>query len=302
MIKKIFINFILMLSMFSFSSIVFAWWAIDFWAASSATNEIKTASVWAKTWTFEEQITKTSTNVLKTLKIVVWAVLVVYIIYAWVMMIWAMWAEDELKKSKNSIWYAIVWLLFLNIPWALYQALSWKATTDDITSGLWEKTTIYNRNIFMNSSAFWDVLWGIVSFLQVSIVALAVFIFVYQWIKLITAWWQDEVIKEAKNKILYSLMWLLFLWVIEAWRVTVFTSNFDAGKDIFTRLSNLALFFAGPIAIFFICLAGYYYITAAWEDEKIKKAKSIVFNTVIATLILLWMYTFLLDIKEFVTP
>jgi len=43
-------------------------------------------------------------------------------------------------------------------------------------------------------------------------------------------------------------------------------------------------------------LAAYYYITANGEEEKVKKAKNIIVNTVFATLILLAAYTFLLDL------
>jgi hypothetical protein len=74
---------------------------------------------------------------------------------------------------------------------------------------------------------------------------------------------------------------------MEAWKQFAFTGSIEQGKDIFQSLANMALYFAGPIAIFFLSLAGYYFITAAGDEEKIKKAKSIVINTVLATLILL---------------
>jgi hypothetical protein len=67
-------------------------------------------------------------------------------------------------------------------------------------------------------------------------------------------------------------------------------------------MSNLALFFAWPIAIFFLTLAWYYYITSNGDEERVKKAKAIVINTVIATLILLASYTFLLDLQSISIP
>jgi hypothetical protein len=85
---------------------------------------------------------------------------------------------------------------------------------------------------------------------------------------------------------------------MEVWRNFVFIWDFKwTWQDVFSKLANLALFFAGPIAIFFLSLAWYYYITSGWEEEKIKKAKSIIINTGLATLLLLWIYTFLLDLK-----
>jgi hypothetical protein len=110
--------------------------------------------------------------------------------------------------------------------------------------------------------------------------------------------WEDKNISEAKNKILWSLAWLIFIWIMEVWRNIIFIWDFKwAGQDMFSKLANLALFFAWPIAIFFISLAWYYYITAGGEEEKVKKAKNIIINTALSTLILLWMYTFLLDLR-----
>lgn len=299
MIKKFLIGVSFFLVTF-FAMPVYAG-SVDFSQASPATTIIRQNAIAGKSWTMEEQLNKTSFNILKTLKVAIGALLVIYLVYSWVMMIMAMGEkEDDIKSAKNNIWYAAVGLLFINIPGTLYEALTGKRTGDDITSALGDQKTIYERNIFMNSQAFGDALGMIVSFLQVAVVVFAVFIFILQWIKLINSKWDEDVAKEAKSKILYSLMGLVFLGIMEVWRSVVFTSNMTKGKELFQNLANLALFFAGPVAIFFLALAWYYYITSAGDDDKIKKAKSIVFNTVIATLLLLGMYTFLLDLKNFI--
>lgn len=79
----------------------------------------------------------------------------------------------------------------------------------------------------------------------------------------------------------------------------VYAGDIGRGQGIFAQLSNLALFFAGPTAIFFLLLGGYYYITSAGEEEKAKKGKSIVINTFIAVIILLASYAFLKDLGDF---
>jgi hypothetical protein len=43
-------------------------------------------------------------------------------------------------------------------------------------------------------------------------------------------------------------------------------------------------------------MAAYYYINSNGEEERIKKAKNIVLNTTIATVVLLASYAFLLDL------
>lgn len=272
---------------------------INFWNASKATNEIKKVSIANKTWNIQNQITNTTYNVFMTLKIIIWWLLVIYLVYAWTMMIMSMWDdENSLSESKRSIWYAIVGLLFINIPWTLYNSFSNKRTTDDVTSNFWDSLTIYQRNIFMNSDIFWSTLWNLITFLQIFIVAVAIFMIVYAWIQMIIASWEEDKIKSAKDKILWSIAWLLFIWIMEVWRNVVFKWDFKwQWQELFATLANLALFFAWPIAIFFLSLAWYYYITSWWDEEKVKKAKNIVLNTLIAVLILIWTYTLLIDLK-----
>ncbi len=285
-------------SVISLSSLSFAG-NIDFKNAWDATEKIKDVSINEKTWSMENQIQSTTMNIFKTLKIIIWGLLVIYLVYAWVQMILSMWDnEQQLSEAKRSVRYAIIWLLFINIPWLLYNSFSNKRTTDDVTSTVWDGVTIYQRNIFMNSEVFWSTLWNILTFLQISIVAIAIFMIVFAGIKIIMASWDEDKVTESKNKILWSIAWLVFIWVMEVWRNVVFKWDFKwQGQELFSTLANLALFFAGPIAIFFLSLAWYYYITAWGDEDKVKKAKSIVFNTLIATLILLGIYTFLLDLK-----
>ena len=108
--------------------------------------------------------------------------------------------------------------------------------------------------------------------------------------------WNEEDIKEAKNKIIWSVVWLIFIWFIESWQAFVYWWEIKDWANLFKTLEELALFFAWPIAIFFLTLAWYYYITSNGDEEKIKKAKSIVINTVIATVILLASHSFLKDL------
>lgn len=297
--KKILLIIFILLSLF-IQDKLYATNIVDFSKWWNAISEIKGVSIKEKSGDIEKQITDTWNNVLKTFKIVIWRLLVVYLIYAWVMMILSMWEDEEkLSSSKRSIRYAIVALIFINIPWFLYSSLSGKNTTDDVSSEMWSIGTVYDRNIFMNSQVFWEVIWSILTFMEIAIVALAVIVLIYNWIKLIFAHWDEEVATEVKNKIFYSILWLIFIWVMEVWRNVMFTWDIAwQWQDAFAQIANLALLFARPVAVFFLTLAWYYYITAAWDEEKVTKAKSIVLNTLIATLILIWIYTLLLDIKS----
>lgn len=293
--KKILIKFLIWFSLL-LSIWVVHWWAINL--SNDWTDKIKKVSIdntpsWFESWV--ENIWK---SLLRTFKVVIWWLLVIYLVYAWVLMIISMWDDEKkLSSAKNAIWYSLVWLLFVNIPWTLYNAFSWKETADSVTWSFWNEKTIYDRNIFINTDVFWSVLWTILSFLQIIVVALAVFVFVLQWIKIMKARWEQEDVQEAKNKIIYALGALVFIWIMVIWKNIAFFWDISAWRNLFTTLANLALYFAWPTAIFFLSLAWYYYIT--WKEDNVKKAKTIVVNTMLATLILLWMYTFLLELWTF---
>ncbi len=140
---------------------------------------------------------------------------------------------------------------------------------------------------------------NIISALQVLIFAIALYVAIMAGIKIMNSRWRDEKITEAKWKILYSLFALIFVWFMEAWKQ--FAIRWDIWllswkEGIFGKAVDISLLFAGPIAMIFLTLAAYYYITANWEEEKTKKAKSIIVNTLIAIVLLLVMVTFLNDI------
>lgn len=87
--------------------------------------------------------------------------------------------------------------------------------------------------------------------------------------------------------------------MIQAWVSIAYSGNLPKGQTVFAQLANLALFFAGPTAIFFLTLGAWYLITSGGDEERVKKGKSIVLNTFIAVIILLASYTFLKDLSDF---
>jgi hypothetical protein len=92
-------------------------------------------------------------------------------------------------------------------------------------------------------------------FLEVMIFIAAVFMLTIAGISLLTSRGREEKMKEAKNKIVYTILALIFVGIIEAWKSLAFGGVIDDGVSLFGSLANLALFFAAPVAIFFLSLA-----------------------------------------------
>lgn len=299
--KKIFTLVIFVLAIL-FANYAFAWvidmpgWA---WVTKLQWVSMSAQNTWAD---FTENVNNIWTNMLRTFKLIISALMVVFLVYVWMQMIMAMWKDDELlSKAKRQLRYVLVAFLFINIPGTIYDSLhrQW-AVNLDVTNrtGLSSWTDTSNvSNIFINPFNFgYTVNDSIIGFIKVTIFAIAIFMFVFEWVKIMTARWRDDKLKEAKSKLLYVVLALVFVWIIDVWKTVAFSGSLSDWKWLFDNIANLALFFAGPVAISFLILAGYYYVSAGWNEEKVKKAKSIVINTIIATLILLASYTFLLDL------
>jgi len=241
-------------------------------------------------------------KILSILKLIVWWLLFIFIVYAGAQMIWSMWEnEEDLSKAKRQLWYAIAWLLFINIPWTIYQSFH-KPSYSTVWNPTWQsgfENSSWEWNLFFDFVNFGYTFWDqVVWFLEVMIMAIAIVIIIYEALKLITSRWREERVTEARNKIVYSSLALIFVWMIAAWKHFAFSWVVSEATSIFGSLADVALFFAWPTAFFFLTLAWYYYLTSAWDEEKIKKAKSIIINTIFAVIILLAAYSFLLDLAD----
>jgi len=273
------------------------------WFDIPGQTEIEKSSIKdiSASWNIVTDINTLWFSILSLVKLTLQWILVIFIVYVWAQMIWSMWDDDTLSKWKRQLRYSVVALLFVNIPWSLYSAFHqtdhWRIwnriNNGDFTSNGSDSNMFFD--VFNFGYTFWD---QVVGFLEVMILAIAIVMIIYEGLKLITSRWREEKITEAKNKITYSILALVFVWIIEAWKSFAFSFEVSQATNIFSNLADLALFFAAPVAFFFLTLAWYYYITSAWDEEKVKKAKSIVINTILATLILLAAYTFLLDLAN----
>lgn len=266
-------------------------------------DKIKETSIKIESsWNIVNDVNDIWLRIMKIIKLVFEWVLIIYIVYIWIEMIMSMWTDDtSLSKAKTSIRYSILALVFINIPSALYSAFRqdnyWTIDSKIWYSSWFATPWSSTNNVLINVFNFWETLnWDIIWFIEIWLSAITIFLIIIYWIKIILSNWKEEELTKAVTKITWSVWWLIFIWFIEAWKKFVFNWKISDWANLFSTFSNLALFFAWPVAISFLTIAAYYYITSNWNEDKVKKAKSIVVNTVIATVILLASYTFLLDL------
>ena len=237
---------------------------------------------------------------LSAIKVVVSGFALIYLVIVWVYMIIFSENEERVKTQRMQLSYALVGFLFLNIPGVVYQIFFW-----DIVGRSSGKDVIWTGD----SILFWDeaALTGLNGIIPMMLGFLEIFIF---WVAILTFTWglfrlvmsggDEEQQKTAKNRIIYGSLGLVFLGFVKFWGSIIAQGDFQwEFATVGNKLLWLALYFAVPIAIFFIVIGAYYYITSAWDEERIKKWKTILINTFIASLILLASYSFFSDIVSF---
>lgn len=247
-------------------------------------------------------------NLLTSAKMILNGLAVIYLVYVGVMMIFAYGDEGELSKQKKQLMFTLVAFLFVNIPGKIYNIFTaerdTKAVDVTVTPNAGDfaavRATGNNNNIFLNFE-FWNstIENGVLGFLRIAVIGFALLYFVLAGFKLLVSGGNEDKRKAAKSQIVYGFLALIFLGVIQAWLSFAYSGDISKGQNLFASMANLALFFAGPTAIFFLTLGAWYYITSAGDEERAKKGKSIVINTFIAVIILLASYTFLKDLADF---
>lgn len=300
---KTYIKFIILVLLFfsmnsTFGAGVFEWLTPnDLTETTQSSMEVDDAG-----WDLGRGLIGLAVSVLSTFKYILSAVIVIYLVYAGAQMVFSFGTDDEkLSTSKRQIWYSAIGLLFINIPGTLYSVFrsdGWEINEIDMTNPDFNAES-NGGSIFLNEAVFENVFYDqIVRFLQVTILWLAVFVIILAGYQIITARGRDEKISEARNKILYSVVALFLVWFVEWLKRVVYSAQIQDWVNLFSAIANLLLLFAGPVAIFFVFLAAFYYITSNGDEDKMKKAKNIVINTLLATLLVVALYTFLLDLIQ----
>lgn len=240
-------------------------------------------------------------SILRTAKVVLSGLAVIYMVYLGITMVLAMGEDGDLTNAKRQIYFAILAFLFINIPGQIYSVFGEKPVgTISLTtaSSFSANAPTGSENIFFNSRT-WDrsVNSGVVTFIKIALVGIMVFQFTFAGIRLMSSRGDPEVTKKAKGHLLYGVLGLIGISLIDPWVRVVYASDFAAGQGLFAQMANLMLFFAGPVIVFYLSLGGYYYIIAAGKEDMAKKAKSILINTFVGVIILLASYTFLKDLQ-----
>jgi Type IV secretion system pilin len=295
--RKIILSILLILSAFLCANALFAAWVEIPWGSIIEKPSIGVEIKW---WDIISSGRDFAFRILWLLKVVVSGFALIYIVLIGVYMVVFSENEERVKMQRKQFIYTLIGFLFLNIPWVVYTAFN----PENKGGGFIGNTN--NWSDVTGGSVFWDAYWfegffgNLIAFLRVFVFGIAILTLTWGIFKLIVSAGDDEKQKEAKHRITYGAIGLILMGFVEWWGKLVSGGDFTKYIPyIGNKLFGVALFFAAPLAIFFLIWWAYQYITSAGDEEKVKKGKAIIVNTFIATLILLAAMSFLTDLVNF---
>ncbi len=256
-------------------------------------------------------------DVLDFARLVLNGIALLAMLYVWFLWVTSMGDEEKQSNGKNRIMLVVLGLFIVNIPDVIYRIitgsnftsvgfgrkiseaggqLSTGNTATSIAASGAEKCNFF----FCPTSFWWSSIDAIIPFLEVTMLVVAVVMFTI-WGFAMLLWGTEAASETAKRRLWYGVIALLITGFLEMlYRAIFFQSNLGGiTKGIMTVLVKWAKFFiflAGPIAIIYIIIGGYYYITSWGDEERADRGKKILMYTFFATLMLLLGYTFLIEI------
>lgn len=202
------------------------------------------------------------------------------------------------EKTEESIENFKRWVIWITI-WLIVMQLAYVTTK-----------ILYDENIWgglANQLLEW-LIYPIISALETLVSFFFVAIAFYAFFRMVTAGGRDEKVKWAKTSIIQAIIWFVIIkvaklllettyWVVNCKEVDgIFWILEYSGQDclqkaelssfpaIIVTVINWVNGFVWIITILLIIYAGFILLTSSWDEEKLKKVKSIIFY------IAIWMF------------
>lgn len=288
MIKKILLTiWLFMLSLFSFQTFS----APNFW-------DIQQSTIW---WYHIYTISKNNSlygnlvalffpsswgfwgaiwNKLKTIFV---GLLFIFIIRAGALFVLNANDDGELKKAQSNFLYLLYWtfLLFGSV-WLLWTVLHvWWETTASATIIATQNNIIWKILIFFKSAAYY----------------VAVILVVYYGYKIMQAQEKEDKIKTARAWALNVIIALVAIKVLDYIYYIAQTSNFwSKATNLISSIWIVLGWILWVIIILVLIYAGFLLISSRWNEEAMKKSKTIIRNVFLVVFVLFLFIVIVFDL------
>jgi hypothetical protein len=167
--------------------------------------------------------------------------------------------------------------------------------------GTFNESELDRCNYFFCPQNFWGngSTIAIIKFFEVLMIVTAVVMFTWGGLTLMFRGHDEAYTKTAKMRLVYGMIALIVVGFLDTiYRSIFFGDGLDASGiiPVLVSAANFFLFLAGPIAIIYIIIGAFYFITSAGDEERADRGKRILLYTFFATILLLLSYTFLVEL------
>lgn len=236
-------------------------------------------------------------KVAQSLKNIFLALATIYFLITILKLLFSEWSsEEEFGKFKKWFIWITVWIIVMQISYSYVKV-------------------IYNKKIGVELAGWIiaNIIDPLLKLLETAVAFFFIWIMLFSFYKLVTAWWDEEKAKQWKLWILHAFIWFIVVRLSSFIVSAVYSKTLcsvdwvscnnekqlsDWAKIIFIVI-NWLNWFVGLVVILMIVYTGFKIIFSGWEDDKIKTAKKSILYIITWIVILILNYFIL---TFFLTP
>lgn len=290
-ISKVILQFLIVMGLIAIFTNIAAF-AADPWIPTGGTNVdkiYKSAQLPVPDTTNSDKlIGEVVMSILNYTKVIVVAIGILFITVMGYTLVTNSDNEEKVTTVKRGMIYILIAFMMISMSQEIAKIFDFS-----------EKTLLQNPTEILKRVQIWDKQVGImIKFIKYIIASFACVMIVRSSIKLITSGGEDEETTKHKKSIMYSAGGLLLVYAGDIFINKVFyvvnktnPSKMDwkvnAGQGVkeIVGITNMAVSFVAPLAILMLVIAAIMYLSAGGEEEKMNKAKRIIFATIVGILI-----------------
>lgn len=242
--------------------------------------------------TWKDGILEAFTTVAFQLKNFMIVIAVVFLAIAIIKLLFSSNDEESVKKWRSSIIWVSVWIFVMQMTFSIWRVLILENTWEWIDTRLWWTIWLY-------------IFAPVVGILQLLASFGFLLMVVYAFYIIVWSAWDEEKLKKWKRTIIYglvgfflmrlpeSIVWALYgtpdcrdHTILTIWSCEIENQNISGAIGIIGRIITYINGFLMLVCVILVIYAWWLILISAWDEEKLKKAKSIILYVFIGIAVL----------------
>lgn len=242
--------------------------------------------IWWQKWIYNTLI-----RIARDLKNLFFIIASIYFLILVIKLLFSSKTDEAVTNFKKWIIWISIWIIITQISYYFINVLFDK-----------------NINLTLAKDFISVIINPLINLLKTAAGFFFIAIMIYSFYRIVTANWDEEKAKSWKMSVLYAAIWFIVIriatalvnsiyWTISThwytWSTSVVSTNIWWFTDIVVTVINWMNGFIWIIVVLMIIYAGFLTLTSVWDEEKIKKSKSIIIYIIIWLLVLVTNYLIL---------